>query len=101
LGNHEFALAFDAFETCVREISSVDPGSFTFRYPIDKQLNPALAKGLQVDLENLDLVMTKMSFLLSSVWVAADIAGRNVGRHEYDDDWTDEDERLYRKDVLA
>lgn len=101
LENHEFALAFDAFEGCVREISSLDPASFTFRYPIDKQLNPVLAQGFQVDLENLDLVMAKMSFLLRSVWVAADIASRNVGQYEYDYDWTDEDERLYRKDILG
>lgn len=99
LSNPDFALAFDAFQTCVHEISSADPGSYTFRYPIDKQLKPALAQDFQCDLDNLDQVMAKMSFLLRTVWVAADDATRHIGQSEFDDDWTDEEERMYRKNL--
>jgi hypothetical protein len=97
LKSPEFALAFDAFQTCVHEMSSADPGSYSFRYPTDKQLNPALAQEFQCDLDNLDQVMAKMSFLLRTVWVAADHASQRIGQGDFDHDWTDDEERMYRK----
>jgi hypothetical protein len=96
--NDEFLEIFVAFENCVLELASHDPGSFAFRYPIDKKLNPNLTKLQGVDLRQLKTIIDKMARFVAVI------------RHgleqqiEYLDEgitWTRDDYLCHVKDVTG
>ncbi len=53
--------ANDAVEACVREMSTADPMSFSFRYPVEKGGRPMVLAFETVDLGNLCRTMTKIA----------------------------------------
>lgn len=53
--------ATEAVEKVIFELAEVDPGSYAFRYPISKNGNIMLDEERYIDIENLFLVIQKVS----------------------------------------
>lgn len=51
----------EVVENVVHELAESDPGSFTFRYPVDKDDEPTIEESQSIDLANLYEVMAKTS----------------------------------------
>ncbi len=56
----DFGVSFEAFQECVNDMASHDPGSLAFRYPIDKSLNPNLGELEMVNLQHLKNMFAKI-----------------------------------------
>jgi predicted nucleotidyltransferase len=54
----------DIVEEVIHELAEADPGSFTFRYPIDTNDEPVIEEETFIDLRNLYVVMEKTSHFL-------------------------------------
>jgi hypothetical protein len=59
-------------EACIAEMAKIDPGSFTFRYPVTKKGQPMSLDFDSVDLANLQLTMEKISNFFDGVDGALD-----------------------------
>lgn len=55
-----FIRIFTAFESCITELNEHDPGSYAFRYPTDKKLDPTLTRLAGVDLQQLRATVDKL-----------------------------------------
>jgi len=93
-----FPEQFNAFAACVKELADHDPGSFSFRYPTDKELNPTLTRLAGIDLKHLKAMVDKIGSFLGHFRAAAQ-AGLAYIEVEYD--WTEEEDRVYAKDFTG
>jgi len=88
---------FNAFEACIGELADIDGGSISFRYPIDKKLQPSRTREIIDSPTHLQLMMTKLENFLNLLherfqYIVDDNAGNNDG-------WNDEDEMCHCKDI--
>lgn len=59
----------EPFEACITQLDGLDPQSMSFRYPVTKTDAPALPASLKsVDLQNLQVVMERMSLFLDIIY---------------------------------
>ena len=99
LRNAAFAASFVAFEGCIQELAAIDPGSYAFRYPTDKRLQPAICRPLRIDPVRLTRTMDRIAALLRITWMAVNRKSCEVA--PYEDGWSDEEEECNRKDLLG
>ncbi len=96
--NGQFADAFSNFAVLIDEFSAHDPGSFAFRYPIDKKLNPTLIGLGDIDLNHVELIIKRCAAFLKTMREA--VAYELSGRVDYED-VSDEEEEMYAKDFFG
>jgi hypothetical protein len=92
--NGQFADAFTNFSTLIDEFSEHDPNSFSFRYPIDKKLNPTLTRLGDIDLNHVEVMMKRSAAFLRTM--------REAVEHELAalvdyNDMSAEEEAMYTK----
>lgn len=93
-----FITTFQAFAACVGELAAHDPGSFAFRYPIDKKLNPTLGQLAGINLGHLMTIVDKMGRFVSLIRHALE---RRIEWSGDADDWNDGDELRHLKDITG
>jgi hypothetical protein len=64
LQGENFRNSYTAFAVCIEEMASRDPGSFAFRYPVDKKLNGHRTAHAPIDLANLSKTVERLSLFL-------------------------------------
>lgn len=94
----ELRQSLRAFETCAAEIATHDPGSFAFRYPVDRKLNPNLTRLQGIDLPHLKKMIDKMACFIAIIRQAIQ---RRIHWAGAENEWTDEDEVRYFKDITG
>ena len=57
----------------VEALDAIDPGSFAFRYPVDKPGAPSIAGGLEVDPTNVRVVIDELHTLLDGASALIDV----------------------------
>jgi hypothetical protein len=93
-----FVESFQAFAACVGEIASHDPGSFAFRYPVDKKLKPTLRHLERIDLQHLKSMIDKMGCFASLIRHSIQ---QNLESLDAENDWTEDDEVRHFKDITG
>ena len=94
----QFAEAFTNFSALIAEFSEHDPNSFSFRYPIDKKLNPTLTRLGDIDLNHVEVMMKRSAAFLRSMREA--VEHELAGFVDYDE-MSAEEEAMYTKDYLG
>lgn len=94
----QFADAFVNFSTLIDEFSAHDPNSFSFRYPIDKKLNPTLTRLGDIDLPHVEVMMKRSAAFLRTMREA--VEHELSGLVDYDE-ISAEEEAMYTKDYLG
>jgi hypothetical protein len=97
LSNHEFEATFGAYEACILEMAAHDPGSFSFRYPLDKQLTYNSPQLSGIDLIHLKAVIQKITWLSHVI--------RHAVQQELNwidsDHWSEDEETMHYKDITG
>ncbi len=65
--SERFLESLNAFDSCVEELNTIDPGSYAFRYPIDRKLTPQLSQFTNVDLNHLKTIIDKFAVLFAAI----------------------------------
>jgi hypothetical protein len=58
---------FDALEQRIAEFNAIDPGSYTFRYPVDTQGDPAVVENIAFDIQVVAAQLEPVLDFLASV----------------------------------
>ena len=64
------------FEDCIKQLDQVDSQSNAFRYPVTKKGQPTLTTLDSVDIDNLRIVIARMSFFIE---ITSDILAEKLG----------------------